>query len=145
MRGGWNRVGGTLAIVLSAIWTLPAAAFIVFGVLLLASGRDDDASVDFEAFAEFFGGSLAVVGLVVLAGAIGGIVLGVRLRRRNGGRLGLVLLFVLYALVSGMFLASALADDTGVEPGGVAMFGLNTAVCLAVVVCAVAAGPAEHT
>lgn len=100
--------------------------------------------MDAEGFTEFFGSSMAVLGLLVLAGAIGGILLGIRLRRgRGGARVGLVLLFLLFAAVSGMFLAAALADDSGVEPGGVAMFGLNTAICLAVVVCAVFAGRSE--
>lgn len=127
-----------LAIGLSALWTIPAAGFIVFGVLLLLSGDSSDT----EGFAEFFGGSMAGVGVVVLAGAVGGILLGVRLRRgRNGARAGLAVLFTVFALVSGAFLASAFADDTGVDPGGVAGFGLNTAVCLAVVVAAVFGRP----
>jgi hypothetical protein len=139
MREGLGRTGGALAIVLSAIWALPAAGFMVFGVLLFLSGRGDEASVDAEGFAEFFGGSMAVVGLIVLAGAVAGVLLGVRVRRgRNGARVGLVLLFIPFALVSGSFLASAFADDTGVEPGAVVMFGVNTAICLAVIVCAIA-------
>jgi hypothetical protein len=129
-----------MAVALSAIWALPAAGFIPFGVLLFVSGRGDEASVDSEGFAEFFGGSMAVLGGLVLACAIGGILLGVRLRRGRNARVGLVLLFLLFAMISGMFLASALADDLGVEPGGVALFGANTFVCLAVVVCALFAG-----
>jgi hypothetical protein len=131
-----------VAVVLSALWALPAAGLIVFGVLLFLSGRGDEASVDSEGFAEFFGGSMAVLGALVLAGAVGGILLGVRLRRgRNGARVGLALLFALFAAVSGTFLASALADEFGAEPGGVIGFGLNTAACLAVLVCAVAGRP----
>lgn len=137
MRHGIARTGGALAIGLSALWTIPAAGFIVFGVLLLLSGDDRDT----EGFAEFFGGGMAGVGVVVLASAVAGILLGLRLRRgRTGARVGLVLLFTLFALVSGSFLASAFADETGVDPGGVVAFGLNTAVCLAVVVSALFAG-----
>lgn len=138
MRRGLARTGGALAIGLSALWTIPAAGFIVFGVMLLLSGDDSDT----EGFAEFFGGSMAGVGVLVLAGAVGGIVLGVRLRRgRNGARVGLILLFTLFALVSGSFLVSAFADETGVDPGGVAAFGLNTAICLAVVLSALLGRP----
>ena len=83
---------------------------------------------------------MAVVGAIVLAGVVGGILLGVRLRRgRNGARVGLVLLLLLFALVSGSFLASAFADETGVQPGAVVLFGLNTAACLAIIVCAIGA------
>jgi ABC-type Fe3+ transport system permease subunit len=142
MRRGLARTGGTLAIGLSALWALPAAGFIVFGVLLFLSGNDSDVSVGDEGFAEFFGGSLAVVGLFVLAGAVGGIVLGIRIRRgRNGARVGLGLLFTLFALVSGSFLASAIADDFGVDPSSVAVLGLNTAVCVFVVVSALFGRP----
>ena len=135
MRRGLARTGGALAIGLSALWAFLAAGFILFGALLFLSGNDSDVSVGDESFAEFFGGSMAVVGMIMLAGAVGGILLGVRVRRgRNGARIGLGLLFTLYALVSGAFLASAIADDFGVDPGGVGVFGLNTAICVAVVV-----------
>jgi uncharacterized integral membrane protein len=138
MRQGLARTGGVLAIGLSALWTIPAAGFIVFGVLLLFA--DDDG--DTEGFAEFFGGSLAGVGVLVLACAVGGILLGIRLRRgRDGARVGLALLFTLFALVSGSFLASSIADDTGVDPGGVVAFGLNTAICLVVVLAALVGRP----
>lgn len=126
-----------MAIALSAIWALPAAGFVVFGVLLFVSGRGDEASVDSEGFAEFFGGSMAVLGLLVLAGAIGGILLGNKLRKgRNGARAGLILLFLLFTLVSGSFLVSVFADESGVKPGGVLMFGGNTALCVAIMGCA---------
>jgi FtsH-binding integral membrane protein len=134
VRGGFSRAGGSLAIGLSAIWSLPAVGLIVFGVALLVSGRESDAD---EGFAEFFGGSMAVVGALVLAGAIGGIVLGLRVRRgRNRARFGLAALFAVFALVSGSFLVSAFADTSGVDPGGVVGFGLNTAICLTVVLAA---------
>lgn len=139
MRHGLARTGGALAIGLSALWTIPAAGSIVFGVLLLLSGDSSDT----EGFAGFFGGSLAGVGVLVLAGAVGGILLGRRLRRgQNGARTGLAVLFIVFALVSGAFLASSFADDTGVDAWGVAGFGLNTAICLAVVVAAVFGRPA---
>ena len=126
------RAGGALAIGLSAIWTLPAAGLIVFGVALLVTGRESDAE---DGFAEFFGGSMAFVGALVLVCAVGGILLGLRVRRgRNGARFGLAALFAVFTLVSGSFLASVFADESGVEPGGVVGFGLNTAVCVAVVV-----------
>lgn len=139
MRRGLSRTGGALAIALSALWSLPAAGLIVFGVALLVSGRESDAS---DGFAEFFGGGMAVVGALVLVCAVGGIVLGVRVRRGgNGARFGLAGLFTLFALVSGSFLASAFADESGVDPGGVVGFGLNTVICLAVVVSALAGRP----
>lgn len=117
---------------LSTIWALPAAGVLVFGVALLVSGRDS--TYDDEGFAEFFGGSMVVAGLVVLACAIAGIILGRNLRRgRGGARVGLAVLFGLFTLVSGSFLASVFADETGVQPGGLLGFGLNTAVCVAVV------------
>ena len=134
MRNGLARTGGALAIGLSAIWTLPAAGLIVFGVALLVTGRESDVE---DGFAEFFGGSMAFAGALVLVCAVGGILLGLRVRRgRNGARFGLAALFTLFSLVSGSFLASVFADDSGVEPGGVVGFGLNTAVCVAVVVSA---------
>lgn len=134
MRNGLARAGSALAIGLSAIWTLPAAGLVVFGVALLATGRESDAE---DGFAEFFGGSMAFVGALVLVCAVGGILLGLRVRRgRNGSRFGLAALFALFALVSGSFLVSVFADDSGVEPGGVVGFGLNTAICVAVVVSA---------
>ena len=134
MRQGLASKGGALAIGLSALWTIPAAGLIVFGVLLLISGDESDT----EGFAEFFGGGMAGVGVLVLACAVGGIRLGIRLRRGlDGGRAGLAVLFSLFAVVSGSFLASAFADDTGVDPGGVIGFGLNTALCLAVVLAAI--------
>lgn len=134
-----SRAGGALAVGLSALWALPAAGFMVFGVLLFLSGRDSD--VDTEGFAEFFGGSMAVLGLLVLAGAVGGILLGIRVRRgRDGARVGLGLLFAVFAFVSGMFLASAFADDSGVDPGGVIGFGLNTLACVAIVLSTLVGG-----
>lgn len=134
MRKGLARTGGALAVGLSAIWALPAAGLIVFGVALLLSGRESDAD---EGFAEFFGGSMVFVGALVLVSAIGGIVLGLRVRRgRNRARFGLAALFAVFTIVSGSFLASVFADDLGVEPGGVIGFGLNTAVCIAIVVSA---------
>jgi hypothetical protein len=120
---------------LSALWALPAAGLTVFGVALLVSGRES--TYDDEGFAEFFGGSMVVAGLVVLACAIAGIILGRNLRRgRNGARVGLAVLFGLFTLVSGSFLASVFADETGVQPGGLIAFGLNTAICVVVVVSA---------
>lgn len=134
MRNGLARTGGALAVGLSAIWTLPAAGLIVFGVALLVTGRESDVE---DGFAEFFGGSMAFAGALVLVCAVGGVLLGLRVRRgRNGARFGLAALFALFSLVSGSFLASVFADDSGVEPGGVVGFGLNTAVCVAVVVSA---------
>ncbi len=139
-----GRAGVTVAIVLSVLWALPASGLIVVGVMLLLSGRESDTTVDVEGFAEFIGGSLAVAGAIVLASAAAGILLGVMLRRgRTGARIGLTLLFGLFAAVSGMFLASAFADESGVDPGGVAAFGLNPALCLAVVVLALAARPSR--
>lgn len=136
MRNGLARAGSALAIGLSAIWTLPAAGLVVFGVALLVTGRESDAE---DGFAEFFGGSMAFVGALVLVCAVGGILLGLRVRRgRSGSRFGLAALFALFALVSGSFLVSVFADETGVDPGGVVGFGLNTAVCVAVVVSALA-------
>lgn len=121
-----------MAIGLSALWALPAAGFMAFGVALLVSGRDS--TYDDEGFAEFFGGSMAVTGLFVLACAIAGIVLGRNLRRgRSGARAGVAVLFGLFTLVSGSFLASVFADETGVHPGGLIAFGLNTALCVVVV------------
>jgi ABC-type Fe3+ transport system permease subunit len=140
MRDGLGRTGGVLAIGLSALWALPAAGVMVFGVALLVSGRES--TFDDEGFAEFFGGSMVVAGLVVLACAIAGIVLGRNLRRgRNGARVGLAALFGLFTLVSGSFLASVFADKTGVQPGGLIGFGLNTAICLVVVFSAVFGRP----
>jgi hypothetical protein len=131
-----SRAGGALAVGLSTLWALPAAGSVVFGVLLFLSGRDSD--VDTEGFAEFFGGSMAVLGLLVLAGAVGGILLGIRVRRgRDGARVGLGLLFAVFAFVSGMFLVSSFADDSGVDPGGVIGFGLNTLACVAIVLSTV--------
>jgi hypothetical protein len=139
MRNGLARTGGGLAIGLSVLWSLPGAGLIVFGVALLVSGRDSDVS---DGFAEFFGGSMAVVGALVLLSAVGGLVLGRNVRRgRNRARVGLAALFALFALVSGSFLASSFADESGVDPGGVVGFGLNTAICLAVVVSAVIGRP----
>jgi hypothetical protein len=139
MRHGLARAGGGLAIGLSAIWSLPAAGLIVFGVAVLLSGRGNDAN---DGFAEFFGGGMAVVGALVLVSAVGGIVLGVKVRRgANPARFGLAALFALFALVSGSFLASAFADESGVDPGGVVGFGANTAICLAVVVSALIGRP----
>jgi ABC-type Fe3+ transport system permease subunit len=135
MRRGLSQSGGALAIGLSALWALPAAGFMVFGVLLLLSGRDS--TYDDEGFAEFFGGSMAVAGLFVLACAIAGILLGRNLRKgRSGARAGLGVLFGLFTLVSGSFLVSVFADETGVTPGGVVGFGLNTAICVFVVFAA---------
>ena len=140
VRRGLSRAGATLAVGISALWAIPAAGFMVFGVLLFVSGRDSD--VDTEGFAEFFGGSMAVLGLMVLAGAVGGILLGLKVRRGpDGGRVGLGLLFTLFAVVSGMFLALAFADDTGVDPGGVVAFGLNTLACVIIVVSAMVGAP----
>jgi hypothetical protein len=68
MRQGLTRTGGALAIGLSAVWSLPALGLIGFGVALLLTGRESDAS---DGFAEFFGGSMAVVGALVLASALG--------------------------------------------------------------------------
>lgn len=143
MRGGAGRTAGILALVVSSLWALGATSAVVFGVLLFLSGRDSDASVDVEGFAEFVGGGLAVVGGIVLAAAIAGIVLGIRLARRGGGgvRIALAVIFIVYAMVSGLFLMSALADESGVDVGGVAMFGLNTAVCVAVVILSFMARP----
>ena len=143
MRRGLARTGGALAVGLSAIWSLPAAGLIVFGVALVLSGRESDAS---DGFAEFFGGSMAVVGVLVLVGAVGGILLGLRVRRgSNRARFGLAALFTVFALVSGSFLASAFADESGVDPGGVVGFGANTAICLAVVVSALIGRPDSPT
>lgn len=116
---------------------------VVIGVLLLVSGRDSDTSVDVEGFAEFVGGGLAVVGGIVLAGAVAGIVLGIQLARRGGGgvRIALAVVFIVFAMVSALFLASALADESGVDVGGVAAFGLNTAACVAVVILSFMARP----
>lgn len=137
MRHGLARTGSALAIGLSALWMIAAAGFIVFGVLLLVSGDDTDT----EGFLDFFGGGLAGVGVLVLAGAVGGIVLGLRLRRGRGGRVGVAALFTTFALVSGSFLAASLADETGVDAGGVVGFGLNTAICLTVVAAALFGRP----
>jgi hypothetical protein len=74
-------------------------------VALLLSGRESDAD---EGFAEYFGGSIAVAGALVLVSAVGGIVLGARMRRgSNRARFGLAALFALFTLVSGSFLVSA--------------------------------------
>jgi hypothetical protein len=116
MRQGLARTGSVLAVGLSAIWLLPATGLIGLGVALLLSGRETDAD---DGFAEFFGGSMAVVGALVLVSAVGGIVLGARLRRGSkGARFGLAALFALFTLVSGSFLASAFADESGVDPRG---------------------------
>jgi ABC-type Fe3+ transport system permease subunit len=124
---------------LSALWSLPAMGLIGFGVAVLLSGRENDTT---DGFAEFFGGSMAVVGALVLLSAVGGILLGLRVRRgRNRARFGLAALFAIFALVSGSFLASSFADESGVDPGGVVGFGLNTAVCLAVVISALIGRP----
>jgi hypothetical protein len=140
VRPGNGRVGGWVAIVLSALWALPGVALVAVGALVVLSGRGDSRTVDMEGFAEFIGGSLAVAGGVVVAGAAAGILLGVRLLRgRSGARVGLVLLFGLFALVSGSFLTSALADSSGVDLGAAVGSGLNTAACLAVVVLALLA------
>ena len=139
MRHGLARTGSLLAVGLSAVWVLPALGLIGFGVALLLSGRESNAN---DGFAEFFGGSMAVAGALVLASAVLGILLGARVHRgRNGARFGLAALFALFTLVSGSFLASALADESGVDPGGVVLFGLNTAICLAVVVSALIGRP----
>jgi len=134
MRRGLGRTGGTLAVGLSALWSVLGAGLIVFGVLLFGSSDDGDP----EGFLRGFGGGLAFVGALVLACAVGGIVLGIRLRRGRGGRLGLGLLFALFSLVSGSFLAASFADESGVDAGGVVGFGMNTAVCVAVVICSMA-------
>ena len=142
MRNGLTRTGGVLAIGLSGVWALLAAGLTVFGVALLVSG--DDTTADDGGLIEFLGGSFAVVGLIVLAGAIGSILLAVRIRRgRNGARVGLGILFALFSLVSASFLASVFADDTGVDPGGVVVFGLNTAICLAVLLSVLIGRPAD--
>ena len=139
MRQGLARTGGALAIGLSALWALPALGLMGFGVALVLTSRESDAT---DGFAEFFGGSMAVAGALVLASAVGAILLGVRVRRgRNGARFGLAALFTVFTLVSGSFLASVFADDFGVDPQGVIGFGLNTAVCLAVVVSALLGRP----
>lgn len=139
MRNGLARTGGGLAIGLSVLWSLPGAGLVVFGVALLVSGRQSDAS---DGFAEFFGGSMAVVGALVVVSAVGGIVLGRKVRRGGSrARFGLAALFALFALVSGSFLASSFADESGVDRGGVVGFGLNTAICLAVVVSVVLGRP----
>jgi hypothetical protein len=139
MRRGLGRTGGALAVGLSAIWSLPAGGLIVFGIALLLSGRESDAS---DGFAEFFGGSMAVVGALVLVSAVGGIVLGLRVRRgNNGARFGLAALFTLFALVSGTFLVSVFADESGVDAGGVVGFGLSTAICTAGVLAAILGRP----
>lgn len=133
IRQSLARTGGAIAVVFSALWTLLGAGVVVFGVLLFFS---DDRG-DPEGFLRGFGGGLAFIGALVVAGAVGGILLGIRFRRGGGGRLGLILLFGLFALVSGSFLASSIADETGVNIGGVVGFGLNTALCLAVMLSAV--------
>lgn len=139
MRQGLARTGSVLAVGLSAIRLLPATGLIGLGVALLLSGRESDAD---DGFVGFFGGSMAVAGGLVLVSAVAGIVLGARLRRgRNGARFGLAALFALFTLVSGSFLASAFADEAGVDPRGVVCFGLNTAVCLVVVVSALIGRP----
>ncbi|MGH9224157.1 MAG: hypothetical protein ACRD2W_10350 [Acidimicrobiales bacterium] len=38
-----------------------------------------------------------------------------------------------------MFLAAAIADESGADPGGIALFGANTAVCAFGVLAALAA------
>src|SRR3954454_10504842 len=138
-----RRAGGWLAIVLSSLWALPGVALVVVGVVVLLSGRGDTGAVDMEGFAQFVGGSLAVAGAAVVAAAAAGIVLGFRLLRGRRGRIGSVLLFGVFALVSGSFLASAFADEFGVDWGAVVGSGLNTAACVAVVVLALMAQPAE--
>lgn len=140
MRGGLGRTGGVLAVVVSALWALAAAIFTGVGVVLVISGRSDDASVDPEGFLEFVGAGVILVGALTLAAAVLGIVLGRRTAGGHGrGSLGLAALFALFAAVSGMFLASAFADETGVDTGGVVLFGANTAACVAVVLLALAA------
>lgn len=128
---GLARAGGTFAVVLSALWAVASTAAIVVGVLLVLSGRGSD--VELEGFAEFIGGSLAVIGGLALLAAVTGIVLGVRMRRGSGrSKAAPVTLFAALAAVSSTFLASSIADESGVDPGGVVLFGLNTAACLAI-------------
>lgn len=126
---------------LSTLWGIGAAIFTSVGVLLLLSGRDrDDVSVDPEGFVEFIGAGVVVVGLITVGAAAAGFVLGRRTLRGHGrASLGLAALFFVFALVSGMFLASAIAAESGIDPGGLLTFGLNTAACVAVVVCALGA------
>lgn len=137
MRRSLGRTAGTLAVVHSILWAIAAAVFTAVGVVLVVSGRSDDASVDPEGFLEFVGSGVIVVGLLTLASAVLGIVLGRRTVRGEGSAsVGLIALFALFAAVSGMFLASALADEFGVDVGAAVLFGANTAACVAVVLLA---------
>lgn len=128
------RSGGVLAIVLSSLWALPALAAVVLGVMLVISGRDDDGWT-VAGFAEFFGGALAVAGGIVLAAGILGIVLGARMLKGRG-RVAPAVVFTIFALISGLFLVASIADETGADPGGIVVFGANTAACAAIAVCA---------
>lgn len=137
MRRSLGRTAGTLAVVHSILRAIAAAVFTAVGVVLVVSGRSDDASVDPEGFLEFVGSGVIVVGLLTLASAVLGIVLGRRTVRGEGSAsVGLIALFALFAAVSGMFLASALADEFGVDVGAAVLFGANTAACVAVVLLA---------
>lgn len=126
------RTAGALAVGLSVLWAIGASAAIAVGTILFFS-KADDTSIDLEGLAHFVGGSIAVIGALCLLAAIAGIVLGVKMRRGTGrSRLAPVALFTVLALVSGMFLASSFADKTGVNVWGVVLFGINTALCVAV-------------
>jgi hypothetical protein len=125
-----------LAIVLSSLWGLPALAAVVLGIMLIASGRNDDGWT-VAGFAEFFGGALAVAGGAVLAAAVIGIMLGRRMLEGRA-RVAPAVVFILFAVFSGLFLVAAIADDSGADPGGIVVFGANTAACAVVAVCALA-------
>ena len=129
-----------MAVGLSALWAIGAVVVLVVGAAIAIAGGDDPS--DEEGFLVGIGITVATGAALTLAFAIGGIILGRRLRRgRDGARAGLVVMFLLFALVSAMFLASAVADESGADPGGIVGFGLNTVLCLAVALSALLARP----
>ena len=129
---------GFVAIALSALWGLAGLIITVIGVLVLVSAQEDS-TIDIEGFAEFVGGSFAFVGGLVLVASGLGIHLGARLFRGRPRAGWTVALFGLFAAISALFLSSAIAVESGPDPGSIVMSGANTAVCVFVVLAALAA------
>jgi len=133
---GRGKVGGTLAVVLSSLWGLASLSITAIGVLVVVSGRNES-ELDIEGLVEFVGGVMALVGGAALVCSIAGIYFGVRMRRGQVRPIGTPLLFGVFAAVSGLFLASAISVESGPEPFGIALWSLNTAACVFILVAAV--------
>ena len=123
------RLGGVLAIVVSALWAILAALGLLLGIALLA-GSDNDEVAGFDEFFDFAGTFLIGLAAVVLIIAIWGITIGVNvIQGDTWARVAGFITFGLFCLASVATLFGDNNTNTGEGNDNIAATVANAAVC----------------